>query len=152
MRFSRKPTHKMRRIAGFSLAEVLVALVILTTLSLLIVPRLVGKTEKARRAAAVMDIEHGLPAALDDYEADCGKFPTTEQGLDALKKKPTTAPIPDNWQGPYLKKANTTDPWGKKYQYRFPGVKNATTYDLFSYGADGKEGGEGNDKDIGNWE
>jgi len=141
-----------RRCGAFSLPEILIALVILTTITLLIMPRLSGKTEKARRSAALMDIERGLSAALDDYEADNGRFPTSQQGLDALLTKPSSEPVPRNWQGPYLKKKSILDPWGYPYQYHSPGQKNPHSYDLWSFGADGKEGGEGPDMDVVNWE
>ncbi|MBN8216629.1 MAG: type II secretion system major pseudopilin GspG [Spirochaetes bacterium] len=149
-----RPNHTSTslRLSGVTLAEVLIVIVILTTLALLIVPRLAGKTEKARRAAAVLDVERGIPAALDEYEADCGRYPTTEQGLEALVAKPTNSPVPQNWQGPYLKKKTYLDPWGRKYNFRSPSTRAGAMYDLFSFGPDGKEGGEGADKDIGNWE
>lgn len=145
-----KRFHK--RVGGFSLAEILIAISILAIISLLILPRLFGKTEKARRTAALMDIETGLPAALDDFENDNGFFPTTAQGLKALVEKPSQGPAARNWQGPYLKKKNFNDPWGNTYIYRCPGVHHPKGYDLSSYAADGKEGGEGNNKDLGNWE
>jgi len=146
-----KRLHR-RRLAGFSLAEILIAISILAIISLLILPRLFGKTEKARRTAALMDIESGLPGALDDFENDNGFYPTTEQGLKALVEKPNYGPPCRNWQGPYLKKKNFRDPWGNPYVYRLPGSHNQKGYDLFSLGADGKEGGEGINKDLGNWE
>ncbi|MBL8992734.1 MAG: type II secretion system major pseudopilin GspG [Spirochaetia bacterium] len=141
-----------RRLRAFSLAEILVAIAILAVISLLILPRLFGKTEKSRRAAAVMDIEHGLSAALDDFESDNGFFPSSEQGLKALVEKPSISPETRNWNGPYLKKKSYIDPWGSPYQYRNPGSHNSKAYDLYSFGADGKEGGEGNNKDVVNWE
>ena len=137
---------------AFSLPEIIIAVIILSTIALLIMPRLSGKTEKSRRAAALMDIENGLASALDDYEADIGRFPTTEQGLHALLEKPSREPVPANWQGPYLKKKRLLDPWGNSYIYKCPGKFNKSAYDLSSYGADGKEGGEGIDRDLNSWE
>ncbi|MBL8992786.1 MAG: type II secretion system major pseudopilin GspG, partial [Spirochaetia bacterium] len=94
----------------------------------------------------------GIAAALDDYESDNGKYPTTSQGLVALSVKPAQEPLPQNWQGPYLKKKTVKDPWGRDYIYRSPGAHRPQSYDLYSLGADGKEGGEGSDRDIVNWE
>ena len=141
-----------KKLKAFSLVEIMVAIIILVTITLLIVPRLTGKTEKARRSAALIDIESGISAALDEYEADNGRYPTTEQGLKALNKKPISSPIPNNWQGPYIKKKKILDPWGLKYQYKSPGEHNKMSYDLSSFASDGKKGGAGIDKDINNWD
>ncbi len=137
-----------KRLKAVTLAEVLVVITIMAILALLIFPKLAGKTEKARRTAALLDIESGIPAALDEFESDNGFYPSTEMGLKALVEKPANA---NNWQGPYLKKKTVLDPWGHAYGYRYPGTKN-TTYDLYSLGSDGKEGGEGAAKDVENWE
>ncbi|MFC1504344.1 type II secretion system major pseudopilin GspG [Spirochaetota bacterium] len=142
----------MKKYKAFSLVEILIAIVILSTIALLIIPRLAGKTEKARRAAALMDIESGLASALDEYEADNGRYPTSPQGLAALISRPTKSPIPNNWQGPYLKKKRYIDPWGHEYVYRSPGAHNRDSYDLSSYAADGMPGGMDIDADINNWE
>jgi general secretion pathway protein G len=85
------------------------------------------------------------------YEADNGSFPTTEQGLAALREEPATDPAPDNWNGPYLKDPLGNDPWGRPYIYESPGETNPDSYDLISYGKDGKEGGSGADADIESW-
>ncbi len=134
---------------GFTLIELLVVIIILGILAAVIVPRVVGRTEDARRAKAVSDIE-SLGTALDMYAAENGKYPTTEQGLEALRTKPTSPPQPRAWGGPYLKKPLTPDPWGAPYVYRSPGEKNPDSYDLVSLGADGQPGGSGNDEDIAN--
>jgi general secretion pathway protein G len=140
--------HKARR--GFTLIELLVVIIILGILAAVIIPRVVGRTEDARRAKAVSDVE-SLGTALGMYETDNGKYPTTEQGLEALRTPPTTPPVPKAWHGPYLKKPLTPDPWGNPYIYRSPGEHNAD-YDLSSLGADSRPGGSGNDADINNWE
>lgn len=129
----------------------LVVLVILGVLAALIVPRVVGRGEDARRAKAVSDIE-SIGTALDLYAADNGRYPTTEQGLAALRDTPTRPPMPRAWNGPYLKKALPIDPWGGEYVYESPGRHDPRTYDLFSYGAGGQPGGSGNASDITSWE
>ncbi len=139
------------RQAGFTFIEILVVMVILAILAAIIVPRLTGRSEQARRAKAVSDIEN-LGVALDTYEADNGVYPTTEQGLQALIEQPTTDPVPQAWHGPYVKKANLNDPWGRPYTYASPGERNPSGYDLYSYGSDGQEGGTGNAADVTNWE
>jgi len=125
--------------------------VILGILAAVIVPRVVGRSEDARRAKAVTDIA-SLDTALDMYANDNGRYPTTEQGLEALRTRPTRTPQPPSWSGPYLKKPLTGDPWGNAYVYRSPGEHNLESFDLHSLGGDGRLGGSGNDADITNWE
>ena len=129
---------------GFTLIELTLVVIILSILIALVAPRFVGRAKHARIAATRIQIEH-FSVALDSYELDNGQFPTTEQGLSALRFKPSDAP---NWNGPYLKKQIPKDPWGNSYVYIFPGVHNID-YDLYSYGPDGAEGTE---DDIKNWE
>jgi general secretion pathway protein G len=136
---------------GFTLIELLVVIVILGILAAVIVPRVVGRGEDARRAKAVSDIE-AIGTALDLYAADNGRYPTTEQGLEALRTPPTRPPQPRSWNGPYLKKPLPADPWGSPYAYESPGARDPNTYDLYSPGADGRPGGSGNDADITSWE
>ncbi|HOQ28681.1 MAG TPA: type II secretion system major pseudopilin GspG [Armatimonadota bacterium] len=145
--------QRTRRVAsaGFTLIELLVVMVILAVLAAAVIPRVVGRTEDAKRARAVADIE-SLGTALDMYHADNGEYPTTEQGLMALRQAPTSESVPKGWNGPYLKKAIPLDPWGNEFVYTSPGEHNPESYDLVSYGADGQPGGEGRDADIGNWE
>lgn len=141
---------KRRAAGGFTLIELLVVMVILAVLAAAVVPRVVGRTEDARRARAVADIE-SLSTALDMYHADNGAYPTTEQGLMALRQTPTSDPVPNAWNGPYLRKSIPTDPWGNEFVYISPGEMNPESYDLVSYGAEGQPGGDGKDADIGNW-
>jgi general secretion pathway protein G len=137
---------------GFTLIELIVVVAIIGLLAAMIVPRFVGRTEEAKRAAAKADIEGALGVALDAFEVDVGRYPTTEEGLRALQVNPTSPPLP-NWKGPYIKKKGALkDPWGTPYQYVCPGIHNPDSYDLFSYGRDKRRGGEGYDADITNWE
>ncbi len=143
-------TQKVNRGArGFTLVEILLVVVIIGVLAAMVVPNFSGKKSKAQQAAAVADIEANLAVALDMYELDVGRFPTTEQGLKALIEIPSAPPVPETWGGPYLKKkAVPLDPWGQEYNYRFPGTHNPDGYDLFSFGVDGVE----SDDDIANWQ
>jgi general secretion pathway protein G len=135
---------------AFTLVELMLVVIIIGILVAMVVPRLAGRSEQARRAAAQADIEANLAIALDLYELDNGNYPSTEQGLSALIKAPTSAPVPENWNGPYLKKKKIPlDPWGRAYKYVCPGTHNTEDYDLFSLGADGVEGGG---DDVVNWE
>jgi len=137
--------------SGFTLIELLVVMIILAILAAFAIPRILGRTEDARRTAALADI-NSFKAALNVYKADNGEYPTTEQGLESLRVKPTSDPVPRNWQGPYIQEALKPDPWGNPYQYVFPGENNTADFDLSSLGADGQPGGTGNNADITNWE
>ncbi|MDE2594691.1 MAG: type II secretion system major pseudopilin GspG [Burkholderiales bacterium] len=132
---------------GFTLIELMVVLVIIGLLAALIVPNVLDRADDARVTAAKTDVAN-LMQALKLYKLDNMRFPTGEQGLQALVAKPTTGPIPPNWK-PYLEKL-PNDPWGRAYQYANPGVKGPV--DVFSFGADGQSGGEGRDADIGSWQ
>lgn len=146
---SRPPSS--RRARGFTLIEIMVVIAILGILAALIVPRIVGRTDDARIAAAKTDIAT-LMQALKLYRLDNARYPSTEQGLRALIEKPTSEPLPPNWkQGGYLERNSVPkDPWGKEYQYLNPGQRGEI--DVFSLGADGAAGGEGNNADIGSWQ
>ena len=133
---------------AFTLIELMLVVIIIGVLAAMVVPRLAGRSEQARQAAAQADIEANIATALDLYELDNGQYPTTEQGLSALIIKPTSSPVLNDWRGPYLKK-EPTDPWARPYIYSSPGEHNAGDYDLSSWGKDGVEGGG---DDVVNWE
>jgi general secretion pathway protein G len=137
--------RRKRNQRGFTLVELLVVMVIIGLLAALVAPRLFPKLGKGKQAAAKAQIEL-LGQALDQYRLDVGAYPTTQEGLNAL----ITNPGVEKWEGPYLKKNVPMDPWGKPYQYQSPGTHGE--YDLSSYGRDDKPGGEGEDKDLVNWE
>jgi len=132
---------------GFTLIELLVILVIIGVLAALIVPNVIDRAEESRVTAARADVGQ-LMQALKLYRLDNQRYPTQEQGLQALVQRPTAGPAPSNWR-PYLDKL-PTDPWGRPYQYLNPGVHGPV--DVFSLGADGQPGGTGVDADIGSWE
>jgi general secretion pathway protein G len=136
---------------GFTLIEIMVVITILGVLAALIVPRVVGRTDDARIAAAKQDIA-SIMQALKLYRLDNGRYPTTDQGLQALITRPTTEPIPSNWkQGGYLERL-AADPWGEPYKFLNPGVRGEI--DVFSLGRDRANGGEPStpDADIGSWQ
>ncbi len=133
---------------GFTLLEVMVVVVILGILAALVVPKIISRPDEARIIAVKQDIA-SLQQALKLYRLDSQRYPTTEQGLQALVTRPATAPIPGNWKsGGYVERL-PRDPWGNPYQYLNPGIRGEI--DIFSFGADGASGGEGNDADIGSW-
>ena len=140
-------TARRRLAAGFTLIELMVVLVIIGVLAALIVPNVLDRADDARSTAARTDVTNVMQA-LKLYRLDNQRYPTSEQGLQALINKPTTAPLPLNWR-PYLEKL-PNDPWGRPYQYLNPGVKGEI--DVMSFGADGQSGGEGKDADIGSWQ
>lgn len=139
--------HRVRR-RGFTLIELLLVMVILAVLAALVLPRFAGKGEQARIESAKTQINSLFSTALSTYEIDNGKYPSTTQGLEALRTKPTGTPEPKGWKGPYLDREVPKDPWGNEYVYRYPGTRNKDGYDLVSGGPDGREGSE---DDIGNW-
>lgn len=134
-----------RQSRGFTLIELLVVLSIITLLAALVGPRLFTKLGKGKQAAARAQIEL-FSQALDQYRLDVGRYPSSQEGLNAL----VTNPGIENWDGSYLKKGVPNDPWGKTYVYQCPGTHGE--YDLCSFGRDGAPGGEGEDKDILSWE
>jgi general secretion pathway protein G len=136
------------RSRGFTLIELMVVIVILGILAGLVLPRFMGRTEEAKKTKAKLQIEN-LEAALKLYKLDNGMYPGTEQGLDSLVQRPATGAVPKNWrEGGYLEKGKIPmDPWERPYVYISPGIKNKD-FDLKSLGADGEEGGEGDNADI----
>ncbi|MEW6324715.1 MAG: type II secretion system major pseudopilin GspG [Nitrospirota bacterium] len=134
---------------GFTLIELMVVMTILALLAVLVVPKLVGRSDEARVTATKVQIRN-IESALQLYKLDNGIYPTTEQGLEALVTQPATSPVPTNWkQGGYLPKV-PLDPWKRPYVYLSPGV-NDPDYDILSFGADGESGGEGPSQDIASW-
>jgi len=133
--------------SGFTLIELMIVVVIIAALAAMVVPRLSGRTDQAKRTVAKSDISSNISMALKLYELDNGVFPSTEQGLAALVTAPSSAPVPNNWNGPYLE-SMPEDPWGYPYKYKSPGTRNKATYDLYSVGKDGQESTE---DDINNW-
>ncbi|HEV8446133.1 MAG TPA: type II secretion system major pseudopilin GspG [Gemmatimonadaceae bacterium] len=136
--------------AGFTLIELLVTIAIIATLAAIVAPALFGNVGEARRNSARSQIQI-LSLALDAYRLDNDAFPTTDQGLEALRTLPASGTPPANWKGPYLRQLVPTDPWGRPYAYSAPGVANPNSYDLYTLGKDGKPGGEGEDADITSW-
>jgi len=129
---------------AFTLIELLLVLVILTTLAAVVIPKFTKRSEQARITAARTDIAN-LEVALDSFEIDTGRYPATEEALAALVEQPADL---KGWHGPYIKRGTPKDPWGHPYVYKQPGDHNTTGYDLYSYGPNGQEGG---DDDIDNW-
>jgi general secretion pathway protein G len=143
--FRLRAKHRpLAREDGFTLIELLVVLVIIGLLATLVAPNFIGQSEKAKPKAARVQIEQ-LRNALDMFQLDVGRYPTTEEGLQALRQRPSSA---GRWSGPYLRDEVPVDPWGRPYVYRSPGEGGAN-FDLGSYGADGRSGGDGNNADIG---
>jgi general secretion pathway protein G len=143
------PVCRRHAKAGFTLIEIMVVVVIMGIMAALVVPKLMGRTDDARITAAKQDIAT-IMQALKLYRLDNHRYPTTEQGLNALVARPQTGPAAPGWkEGGYLERL-PKDPWGNPYQYLVPGVHGEV--DVFSYGADGQPGGAGSDTDIGSWE
>jgi len=140
--------NRKDRQRGFTLIELLVVLVILTLVAGLVAPRLIPFIGGAKQDAARLQIRR-LANALDLYRLDTGRYPTSKEGLAVLVTRPEEG---SGWNGPYIQGVQVPpDPWGRPYRYRYPGT-HGQDYDLFSLGADGREGGEGEDADITNWQ
>ena len=134
-----------RNISGFTLIELLIVMVIISLLAALVAPRFFGQEKKAKQRGAKGQIAL-LESAVDTYRLDIGRYPTSEQGLKALRERPDGI---DKWDGPYLRKELPLDPWGNPYVYESPSEYG--DFAIMSYGADGKPGGEGMDLDIVSW-
>lgn len=136
---------------GFTLIELMVVIIILGILAVYVAPKIMSRPGEARQVKARLDIQN-LENALKLYKLDNGSYPTTEQGLQALVEKPETGTVPKKWkEGGYLEKGRVPkDPWGNEFVYLSPGLKG--DFDIISYGLDGAPGGEGENKDINNWE
>lgn len=143
------PATERRR--GFTLLEILVVITVIAILAGLVSPMIFRNVGDAKVAAARTQIEE-LGLALDTYYLHNDFYPSTAQGLQALVAVPVGDPPARNWRGPYLKKGLPADPWGNPYQYQSPGSVNRESYDLVSYGRDGKPGGTGEDGDLTSWE
>ena len=139
--------RSLRRLRGFTLIELMVVLVIIGVLAALVVPNVLDRADDARLTAARTDVNN-LMQALKLYKLDNQRYPSGEQGLESLVRKPTVSPLPPNWKA-YLDKL-PADPWGRPYQFINPGVQGEI--DVFSFGADGQPGGEGKNADIGSWQ
>lgn len=136
--------------AGFTLIELLVTIAIIATLAAIVAPALFGNVGEARINSAKSQIQI-LALALDAYRLDNDAFPTTDQGLEALRTLPASGDPPANWKGPYLRQLVPIDPWGRPYVYTSPGIVNPNGYDLYTLGKDGKPGGDGEDADVTSW-
>lgn len=130
---------------GFTLIELMIVMIILSLLAALVAPKLFQKIGSSKQKAAKTQIAL-FGGALDQFRLDVGRYPSSEEGLDALRKNPRL----DHWDGPYLPKDAPPDPWGRAYVYRSPGEHG--DYDLYSLGADGQEGGEGENADVTSWD
>ncbi len=130
----------MKRKYGFTLVEILLVVIIIAALGAMVLPRLTGRAMQARISIAKTDVTSNIPSALDLYELDNGRFPSTVQGLNALLTKPSGHPEAKNWNGPYIRK-KPMDPWGNPYEYKYVGSAG-NEYDLYSLGADGIEGND----------
>ena len=141
-------THRKQR--GFTMIEIMVVVVILGVLAALVVPQIMSRPDQAKVTAAQADI-NAVAMALDIYKLDNHNYPSSQQGLQALVSKPNGNPPARNWNPDGYLKRLPVDPWGNAYQYRQPG-SHSNAYDLYSFGADSKMGGEGLNAEIGNWE
>jgi general secretion pathway protein G len=139
--------RRRHRAVGFTLVEVMVVVIILGVLAALIVPRVIGRTDEARAVAARQDVA-AIMQALKLYRLDNGRYPSSEQGLQALVSKPTLEPLPSNWKS-YLDRL-PKDPWGHPYQMLNPGIHGEI--EVFTLGADAQAGGSGADADVGSWD
>jgi general secretion pathway protein G len=143
-------SRRSQRRAGFTLIELLVVIAIIATLASIVAPQIFSNVGEARRNAAKSQLQI-LSLAIDSYRLDNDEFPSTQQGLDALRTVPTLGSATTNWRGPYLRQMVPLDPWGRAYVYVSPGIANPTSYDLYTLGKDGRIGGTGEDADLTSW-
>ncbi len=150
---ARAETKDRRAEAGFTLIEIMVVVVIIGLLLTVVATNVTKRLQTAEKVKSQADIQ-GIETAFEAYRLDNGFYPTTEQGIEALLRKPNTEPTPSNWNGPYIKGHTSVpkDRWGHDYLYLIPGVHNPESYDLWTRGQDGQDGGEGPNADIGNWQ
>ncbi len=146
----RRRPRSARSPTGFTLIEILVVLAVLAILATFVAPNVFQHVGTARDVTAQSQIDM-FSAALDAYRLDNGRYPTTAQGLVALRVEPSSDPRPRNWNGPYLRKDVPPDPWGNPYEFLSPGQVNPDGFDLVSLGADGRAGGTGEDADVKSW-
>jgi general secretion pathway protein G len=145
---SNRPACRQR---GFTLIEIMVVVVIIGVLGAIVVPQFMSRPDHAKATAARTDIQ-AIATALEMYRLDNFQYPSTQQGLEALSRRPSSTPVARNWNAQGYLKSLPIDPWGTAYQYLNPGQKSVDgSYDLYSLGADGLPGGEGMAADIGNW-
>lgn len=142
-------TTATSRQQGFTLIEIMVVMVILGLLVAIVAPNIMGRSDQARVTAAEAQLSN-IANALDLYRLDNSNYPSTQQGLEALVNEPTGSPEPRNWNPEGYMKSVPQDPWGNDYQYVSPGTEGP--YDLYSFGADGQEGGDGDNADISVWD
>lgn len=145
----RGPSWPLGEDEGWTFIETIIVIAIIMILTSSVGFVAYRYVEKAKTVAAKSQIET-YALALDSYFVDCSRYPTQEQGLSALWEKPSTEPAPDSWDGPYISKPIQSDPWGKAYEYSAPG-KGGLPFGIRSLGADGKEGGDGQDRDVASW-
>jgi general secretion pathway protein G len=147
----RRENDRSRRRAGFTLIELLVVIAIIATLATVVAPAVFRNVGEAKTSAAKSQIDI-LALALNSYRLDNDEYPTSAQGLEALRTAPSASSSgPTNWKGPYLARIVPADPWGRPYVYVSPGRENPTSFDLYTLGRDGRQGGSGDDADITSW-
>lgn len=148
MSSTRNRYRKKRK--GFTLIELLVVIAVIATLASIVAPAVFRNVGDAKTNAARSQIEI-FALALETYRIHNDQYPTTAQGLEALREKPQVGEVPRNWRGPYLRRPVPRDPWDRPYVYVSPGLVNPDSYDIYSLGRDGQPGGEGEDADVTSW-
>jgi general secretion pathway protein G len=143
-------SYRARVRSGFTLIELLVVIAIIGTLAAIVGPAVFRNVGDSKTSAARSQIEL-YSTALNSYRLDNDVFPSSDQGIEALRTMPTTGDLPRNWRGPYVSKVITPDPWGRPYIYLGPGKSNPQSFDLYTLGRDGHVGGTGEDADITSW-